>query len=48
MLKGGAAADDVATYIGINSKWMQKFDKAVEDFIMAPCDFINLDIKNIS
>ena len=48
MLKGGAAADDVATYIGINSKWMQKFDKAVEDFIMAPCDFINLDIKSIS
>ena len=48
MLKGGAAADDVATYIGINSKWMQKFDKAVEDFIIAPCDFINLDIKNIS
>lgn len=48
MLKGGAAADDVAAYIGINSKWMQKFDKAVEDFIMAPCDFINLDIKNIS
>lgn len=46
MLKGGADSEDVASYIGINSKWMQKFDKAVEDFIFAPCDFINLDVKS--
>ena len=45
MLKGGAEAEDVASYIGINSKWMQKFDRAVEDFVVAPCDFINISIK---
>ena len=48
MLKGGAEAEDIASYIGINSKWMQKFDKAVEDFVMAPCDFININIKGFS
>lgn len=48
MLKGGAESEDIASYIGINSKWMQKFDKAVEDFVMAPCDFININIKGFS
>lgn len=47
MLKGGADAEEVASYIGINSKWMQKFDRAVEDFVLAPCDYINLSISKI-
>ena len=45
MLKGGAEAKDVSEYIGVNSKWMQKYDRAVEAFSYGPCDYINIKIS---
>lgn len=46
MIKGGAEKEDVAAYIGIEAKWMQRYDRAVEEFVLAPCDYINIDIRN--
>lgn len=45
MLQGNAKPEDVANYVGIDAKWMQRYDKAVEEYRIAPCDFINISIK---
>lgn len=44
MLKGGADKEDVADYIGVESKWMQRYERAVAAFDLAPCDYINIRI----
>ena len=46
MIKGGADKDEVADYLGINAKWIQRYSKAVDSYIDAPCDYINIKIAN--
>lgn len=48
MLKGGAEKDEVANYIGTKAKWMQRYQRAVEEFVFAPCDCININIKRFN
>jgi len=48
MLKGGGEADEVADYIGIQTQWMQRYDRAVVEFAEAPCDYINLSIRRFT
>lgn len=45
MRTSGASEHLVATYIGIGSEWIQRYNKAVEEFVLAPCDLVNIIIK---
>lgn len=45
MLKGGADKEEVANYLSINPQWIQRYEKAVEEFSYGPCDCINISIK---
>lgn len=47
MLKGGAAEETVAEYIGIGAKWIQRYGRAVEEFNKAPCDYINISVSGL-
>ena len=44
MLRGGAEKEEVADYIGVESRWMQRYERAVAAFDLAPCDYINIKI----
>lgn len=44
MLRGGAEKEEVADYIGVESRWMQRYESAVAAFDLAPCDYINIKI----
>ena len=48
MIQGGAVDEDVAQYMGIESKWMQRYTKAIEALAFAPCDYINFTIHGLS
>lgn len=48
MLQNGVGEAEVASYIGIKCKWMQRYQKAVSEFNNAPSDYINLTIHSLA
>lgn len=44
MLKGGASTSNVADYLNISMRWMQRYNKAVEAYDNAPSDLIGLSV----
>lgn len=45
MLAGGAAPEDVSSYVGISNRWMYRFNGVRDEIQSAPCDYNRLTIK---